>query len=381
MPDRLKSCIKLFAYALIVFLPFDNALYHFASFSLLLVVVASFRWTGMEQFKAAVAENKLIHSAFGAIWLTMLITNSVNAQSAEAWRTMAQFGPRYWLLFALFSYLLFAKIISVRAIFIAAVGGLSLQFIPFIPTMLDLSIFDTRFHGMNRNPNIAGFQSGALALLSLYLIFQSKNNGRFVYPLFLFLGGIALIALLASGNRGSWVALVATSVLFLATMFPKNPNKASFIFVGCAATGAFILTQFSGPANRLQLLLQGYSTHRFDVWSNALDLFLQKPMLGHGLDTRAIMSANHWVYHEHNIFLSVLTAMGVVGLLAYLLLMMGILKAGLKNKNYLALLFVAFVLIRGMFGFDFYRKQIFVATFVLASAVAVCRRGTDNETG
>jgi len=376
IPAKLLRGIQLFAYGLVVVVWFDNAFFHLFSFLLLLAICISLPWTGLLGLKASIYENKYIHAAFLVIWAVMLVSNLINHQSEEAWRTMMQFGFRYWLLFGVFSYLLLMRIVSVQFMFIAAVAGLACQFIPFIFSMLDLSIFDSRFRGFNGNPNITGFQAGGLALMSLYLFFHQKLECRIRYPLAVPLGIMAFMVLIASGNRGSWVAVLAASGLFLAAMLPKNPKKVILLSLFIGAAGAIMLTQFPGPAQRLSLLIDGESTHRFVIWQNAFELYLQKPIFGHGLDTREIMLENYNlpIYQEHNVFISVLTAMGTVGLLAYLSLIGGIFRLGLKYRNYFALLLLIFILIRGMFAFDFYRKQIFLVPFVLLAAVSVHRR-------
>ena len=101
-----------------------------------------------------IASAKWVHISLLVIWATMLITNLLNEQSEVAWRTMLQFGPRYWLLFTIFAYLLHFQIIAKKELFVAAVLGLSLHFLPYIPNILDFSIFDNRFQGIDRNPNL-----------------------------------------------------------------------------------------------------------------------------------------------------------------------------------------------------------------------------------
>lgn len=380
IPSKFLGIGRIFACGLVVALPFDNAFFHLFSLLLLLMFCMSLRWTGLLALKNTLVENKSIHIAFAAIWATMLIANVLNDQSAEAWRNMVQFGFRYWLLFVIFSHLLVIRIVSPRLMFIAAVFGLAWQFTPFIPSMLDLSIFDSRFSAMNRNSNIAGFQAAGLALMTLYLVFHQNLERRIRYSLAAPLGTIALIALFASGNRGSWVALLLASGLFMAAMLPRQPKKVISIGLIVAVFAAIVLTQFSIPSQRLALLTEGYSSHRFAVWQNALDLYSQKPIFGFGLDTREVMLKNYnlKIYHEHNVFISVLTAVGIVGLLAYLALIASIFRLGLKYRNYFALLMLIFILARGMFAFDFYRKQIFLAPFVIIAAVAAYRNEDTN---
>ena len=330
----------------------------------------------MERLKSALVHAKWVHVSFAAIWAIMLISNATNAQSDEAWRTMYQFGPRYWLLFVIFSCLLSWRIITEKILFVAAIAALAFHFIPYIPNMLDLSIFDTRFNGMDRNPNTAGFKAAGLAMLSLYLAFYQNLDRRLRYPLAISLGSMALIALIASGNRGSWIAVFVSSGVFLAAMLPKHPKKIVVITISVSVMAGLMLTLFSAPAQRLALLLDGYSSYRLEIWKNAWNLFLQKPIFGHGLDLRDTLLTRKRFYHEHNVFISVLTGMGITGLLAYLAMLTSITRLAIKYQNYFSLLLILMVMIVGMFAYDFYRSQLFVAHFVIIAVVATHPRDT-----
>ena len=369
--------MQVLAFTVVTALPFDNAIFHLFSFLMLFAFVASLHWIGFYQVKRALEAVKWVHISFAAIWAVMLISNAINAQSEEAWRTMFQFGPRYWLLFTIFSCLLHWRMMSERILFVAATLGLALHFIPYVPAMVDLSVFDTRFQGMDRNPNTAGFKAAGLAMLSLYLAFYGGLARRIKYPLAFFLGIMALIVLLASGNRGSWVAVFVSSGVFLAAMLPKHPKKIIAFTLTFGLIGTLVLTQFPGPAQRLALLLDGYSSYRVEIWQNAFKLFMDKPAFGHGLDVREkllIQQDSFRLYHEHNIFVSVLTAMGTAGLIAYSVMLASIARLGLKFKNHFALLVMLMMLIVGMFAYDFYRSQLFLAHFVILAAVAAHHR-------
>ena len=371
VPVFLMRAMQVLAFAVVTSLPFDNAIFHLSSFLLLFAFLASLHWIGFDQVKQALVAVKWVHISFAAIWAIMLISNALNAQSAEAWRTMLQFGPRYWLLFTIFSCLMHWRMTSERTLFVAATLGLALHFIPYVPTMVDLSIFDTRFQGMDRNPNTAGFKAAGLTMLSLYLAFYEGLARRIRYPVAILLGAMALIALLASGNRGSWVALFVSSGIFLVVMFPKHPRLITAVAIAIGLIGGLVFTQFSGPARRLAMLLDGYSSYRIEIWQNAWNLFTEKPIFGYGLDVREELLTRKHLYHEHNIFVSVLTAMGTAGLIAYSGMLASIARLGLQFKNHFALLMMLMMLIVGMFAYDFYRSQLFLAHFVILAAVAV----------
>ncbi|MCH1543121.1 MAG: O-antigen ligase family protein [Alphaproteobacteria bacterium] len=374
VPVFLTRAMQGVAFAVVAALPFDNAIFHLFSFLLLFAYIASLHWIGFDQVKQALVASKWVHISFGAIWAIMLISNALNAQSEEAWRTMLQFGPRYWLLFTIFSCLLHWRVTSERPLFVAATLGLALHFIPYTPAMVDLNIFDTRFQGMDRNPNTAGFKAAGLAMLSLYLAFYEGLARRFRYPLAVFFGAMALIALLATGNRGSWVALFISSGVFLVVMFPKHPRLIALVAIAIGLIGGLVFTQFAGPARRLAMLLDGDSSYRTEIWQNAWNLFTEKPIFGYGLDVREELLTRKHLYHEHNIFVSVLTAMGTAGLIAYSVMLASIARLGLQFKNHFSLLMMLMMLIVGMFAYDFYRSQLFLAHFVILAAVAAHQR-------
>ena len=141
--------------------------------------------------------------------------------------------------------------------------------------------------------------------------------------------------------------------------------------------GAFyVFTQFAVPKKRLDLLLNGYPALREQVWANSYNLFREKPIFGYGLDTKPSLLQNHSIYSEHNIFLSVLVALGVLGLLAYCFLLLIICWPAMKHRNAIGLSAMTFLLGSGMFAFDFYHDQHFMICFVIVCTV--CLYGVRN---
>lgn len=62
-------------------------------------------------------------------------------------------------------------------------------------------------------------------------------------------------------------------------------------------------------------------THRLTIWNNAIDKYLEAPVLGHGLhaDTTNI-SKKHTMQHYHNVYLTIAVQGGIVSLLVLLAL-------------------------------------------------------------
>ena len=92
--------------------------------------------------------------------------------------------------------------------------------------------------------------------------------------------------------------------------------------------------------------------------------FLGKAFLGQGLETRPLLYNSYDIYSEHNVFLSVLTAMGTLGFAAYIYLLTSVCFRALKEQNTVGLSLMTLLMGVGMFSFDFYRDQHFMIIFV-----------------
>ena len=84
------------------------------------------------------------------------------------------------------------------------------------------------------------------------------------------------------------------------------------------------------------------------------------------MDTRGVLTANIiFIYSEHNIFLSVLLALGTAGLAVYIYLLASVCFRALKDQNDVGLSLMTLLMGAGMFSFDFYRDQHFMIIFVV----------------
>ena len=345
--------------------PFDNALFHFATFLLVFLAGLTLNQTTFLSFLSILREDKYVHAGFMAIITVMVISNLVNAQNGVAWRTLATFIFRYWLLLFVLLYFHKSRLLTTRTMALAIFVSLIVQFLPFLPEIFNGSIFSTRFQGFTNNPNIVGLFAAAGVLLGLFCI---KNNGKYMVQVWVSGASLAVLSsimLIASGSRGSWVALLGALIIFVAFEARKHPVIITAFVATIASLCFVVFSNFSRPMHRLNLLIEGYPSLRDQVWQNALELFWEKPFLGFGLDTRAHLSANHAIYSEHNIFLSVLTALGTFGLAAYSFLLSSICIRALKNKNSVGLSLMTLLLGAGMFSFDFYRDQHFMIIFIV----------------
>jgi O-antigen ligase len=369
--QNLKAANSGLFLMMVIALPFDNALFHFFGTMLFVTVALTLYRTGSAPLKRAYETNHYVLAAFAAILAIMLVSNIVNDQNGEAWRTMLVFIFRYGLIFAALTFLLESQFLTLRYILLACVTAVLIQLLPFLPEIWDGSIFSTRFEGFTSNANVIGLYAGLGVLVGIYFAANRRVAmvPRILVSLILIL--LASAALLASGNRGGWVALVGALACY--AIFQSRRNyKITLPLLALLSLGTtFVFTQFAGPKNRLELLLKGYPALRDEVWTNSYQLFLEKPILGYGLDTRSALLQNHYIYSEHNIFLSALLALGALGLLAYGFLLFTICWPALKNRNAIGLSAMTFLMGCGMFGFDFYRDQHFMVCFVIVSVACL----------
>ena len=66
--------------------------------------------------------------------------------------------------------------------------------------------------------------------------------------------------------------------------------------------------------------------------------------------------------------------MGIAGLIAYSAMLASIARLAIKHRNYFPLLLILMMMIVGMFAYDFYRSQLFVAHFVILAVVTTHSR-------
>lgn len=374
--ENFRAAVAGITVLLFVTFPFDNAFFHFAMFLLAFLAGLTLNQTGFHPILATVKDTKNVQIAFLGIILLMAISNLINGQNSEAWRAFIIFIFRYWLLLFVLLYLHRCHLLTVKAVAFAAFLSLSVQFFPFMPEILDRSIFSDRFHGFTSNPNIVGLYAAIGVLSGSFCLTYSGNHVTTLWSFGFTLAGLSTIILIASGNRGSWVALVLAFVVFITFEARRRPQITAAFFSAIAIFCFAIFSNFSLPMSRLNLLIEGYPSTRDEVWQNVMGLFWEKPFLGFGLDTRVNLSVNHYIYSEHNIFLSVLLALGIVGMAAYTYLLFNICFRAFKEQNSVGLSLMTLLIGAGMFGFDFYRDQHFMIIFVTVTFL-ILRKPSD----
>jgi O-antigen ligase len=200
--------------------------------------------------------------------------------------------------------------------------------IPFLPYMPSYGPFAQENH-------FADFTSLAIASL-IYLYVKGRFSTTFSALLLVWF----LFMLAVSGSRSSWLYLIATVMLALvmqAKSIQQNRNSAAtrnLLYMCLATLPAFALihvfTNHIAPDGLFNLttdrIVNGINidrpSARLQIWYDSLRLFWQSPWIGIGagkmnaesfllLDTTSEMAFKSIFEHAHNLFLHLLTEMGI----------------------------------------------------------------------
>ena len=165
-----------------------------------------------------------------------------------------------------------------------------------------------RIAGTFNNPNLAGTWYAIMALVGLYFFLHKKKK---VYLL-----GILLyvIVLLMTGSRAAFIGLFIGLVVYA---YYSGHKKKMFFLMFSLLSGITLMLFFPEWFPRGDILFSSIRD-RQAIWENTFHMFLLKPITGWGI--MGIYYADHTVYnylqvfHAHNIYLTIATTLGSIGL-------------------------------------------------------------------
>ena len=197
------------------------------------------------------------------------------------------------------------------------------------------------FHAGAGNVRQLGFVAITLCALSAALAFSSAGKVRWIC-----LAGF-LLSLVFTNMIGGRAAFVANIVTLAAVVYLADPAKwaRNAIMVSLVFTAAIPLSLiYSAPdpnwgfwriIGRMNDSPEAtdFSSGRFAIWKEAIELILQRPLLGHG-------EAQYKFYaqdglgpfnHPHNLLLQFLFQWGLIGTAAALLIALGVARRALPK--------------------------------------------------
>jgi len=250
-----------------------------------------------------------------------------------------------------------------------------------------------------QNPNHFSITLGGGLLLTPYIFNQMRRRS---WKILTILGAGALIlAILFAGSRGTWISLiVATSFTWIMTKGKVIKLRNLIIISIALISSIIILSRYEIIANytieRLATVLNA-PTHsssgisRQNILHIGLEMIKDNPTIGVGLDNFPVRFweyAGHaglrWecgVYpgrDPHNIFLSVQSELGIIGLVIFVSFLGIIFKALLPYRSdprgMIGLLLFSFIILRGITGTIQYAKFFWLA-ISLAALIPIVIKG------
>ncbi len=252
------------------------------------------------------------------------------------------------------------------------------------PILRWFATWQPRIPGLALDSNSFGGALAMLIPLQIAVLVREKILGR--VPSIAFIA-VSILGLIVSASRGAWVAsgLVAWSVVswyVLARVMPGSRVRLTIWF-------AFIVMTIGVPLALTPLgaaLLDAGGGH-WDVARNSLDLVSDYPFTGIGLGAFTMAYSSYVLLvhvphtiHAHNLFLDIWLEQGLLGLLAFVgLIIAGVLNISSSRWRIAALASLGVVLVHGLLDDAFYGYGGNAIPFLLVPLGLLARREMSAE--
>ncbi len=173
--------------------------------------------------------------------------------------------------------------------------------------------------GIFANPNELAMAVLMLLPLTLVLALNCRGKARLGYFALLLIQAFASII---TFSRGGFLALVVMAA-FLLLKFGRGKRLAAGL-VAVLAAGIMLVAMPSGYSDRLLTIIHiekdetGSAQERKALLERAVSLAVRNPIIGLGMDNYRLYSIRNRL--SHNSFLEISAELGVIGLIAYLVI-------------------------------------------------------------
>lgn len=223
------------------------------------------------------------------------------------------------------------------------------------------------------NPNFYGsFMVMALPLSIWFLFKQDTSLGVVLYALVFY-------ALLASMTRGAWLG-ASVGLLVSLVLVRKSPSylsKISLIFIisfsllvqyNQSHHNQVVTQALSIPKEAVEVFAQAETapqagSYRIFIWTHVLELIQERPLTGYGFDYLPKLFFEHYqadmhsvmgrlmtIDKAHNEYLNIAVSAGIPSLIAYLILLIIILKKSYANSRNLLIAVIVAYLVQAFFN-------------------------------
>lgn len=212
-----------------------------------------------------------------------------------------------------------------------------------------------------------------LALVSVFFICRSFKKDRLINTIAYI---VTVCVILLTKSRGALI--ISIVLLLIAFMFLDKKTKlltkvfvisVLVIAVYIGLSNGFIAehtTRFNGIVQQLKksMVTNPVTSVEYRMYYKKIgfEAFLERPILGNGFGTtRTFLRGT--MFHDN--YIQLLFEVGLVGLMLYLIPILGVLISAIKHKNLLSSLLCMYILFYGIFGTTYHNKFFYVV-FILA---------------
>lgn len=285
-------------------------------------------------FSIKTVYNRLFLAFFGSALLSFFVNyDSISDIQFSIISIVAMFGY----------YVIFSKEHMIKHVLWAVVISLAVSSIYCIVRPDTITPYTFRKTGGTGDPNEFStlLMIGVGLLWGYYLDFK-----RHIIPIII-VGLLFVVAILFAGSKSALLALAMLLLIgsYLIVRESKNVNKVKslIIFTGIIILSFFLLNYYFGDVIDLYIerfANQSSSAERFKSWSSGFTLFYDNPIFGVGPTNYSHAVGNEYYFliaessqEAHNMLIKALVETGLVGFLAFILLIVIPLKNAVVNRQ------------------------------------------------
>lgn len=319
--------IEICLYVLIFCLPFSRAIIEICATTAIVMWVIKrllgYRTNGLWRIFPSTYLNLPLFS-FMLICIFSVIISSYFVLSLRAfiWKT-AEYTLLFFIVIEVINDKRKIRNILITVLISAGIMGMDggIQYFTHVELLRHRSLFKERVTGPFSSPNDFAAYLVVILPLILSLSFSELKSRRLRWLLKLE-SALLMVLLIIGISRGAWIGFVA-ALLFIGIF---NGKRALLTILVTLVILFFILPpNFKGQIKSIFILnAPGGNMDRRLMWQGGWDMFLDKPILGHGLGTfmRNFMDYRPQGYEEivyaHNCYLQIAAELGVIGLATFL---------------------------------------------------------------
>ncbi len=249
--------------------------------------------------------------------------------------------------------------------------------------------------GISMNRNVSSFSMAFKLPLLLYLISKIESQWNLKLILFRLVEISTITSIILLQSRA---AILCILLLYVVLLFIQKRNffLKSNLFSLSALIGIFIILSFRSInlvsykiENIFNLVNDESLNQRIDYYTNAISLFIERPLFGNGIGSfkteslKFYENINTIPYYTHNDFLQLLSETGIFGFFSYTIFFIFIVSLILKNFkrnpiNIFLLGSILIYLVNSLINFPFHRPQEMIPFILLSALILIINKDSND---